>query len=216
MDPLLLRFIERLTAVLIGGLAIYLGYRLFLSVRDYKDSDGKVALPRNISVVMTKVGPGVFFALFGVIAVSLALIRPLEVNKPAQNNSQEKAAASSSYSYGTGSDTGPSANPDNTGSQTAANRTNVLSDIATLNRFANDITRQHEKDKTSRVTVTVDSDRFMDLIDRTKTSLLLSVWSREWGDPEEFKRWATLEPGYSYGDPPSGIKGAAAIFKGGQ
>jgi hypothetical protein len=78
MDPLVLRFVERITAVLIGGLAIYLGYHLFFRVPEHKDSAGKVMLPWNISVVMSRIGPGVFFALFGVIDVGIALVRLLE------------------------------------------------------------------------------------------------------------------------------------------
>jgi len=79
LDPLVLRFFERITAVLIGGLAIYLGYQLFLRVPEHKDSAGKVMLPWNISVVMSRIGPGVFFALFGVIDVGIAIVRPLEI-----------------------------------------------------------------------------------------------------------------------------------------
>jgi hypothetical protein len=82
MDPLLLRFLERLTVVLFGGMAIYLGFRLFLEVPEHRDSAGKVVLPWDISIVMTRVGPGVFFALFGIAAVGLALIQPLEINPP--------------------------------------------------------------------------------------------------------------------------------------
>ena len=41
MDPLVLRFIERITTVLTGAFSIYLGYRLFLSMPEQKTSDGK-------------------------------------------------------------------------------------------------------------------------------------------------------------------------------
>src|SRR3712207_3118553 len=78
MDFLLFRFLERMTVVLIGGMAIYLGFRLFLAVPELRESDGEVKLPWNISIVMTRVGPGVFFALFGIAALSLALYRPLD------------------------------------------------------------------------------------------------------------------------------------------
>ena len=78
MDPILLRFIERLTAVLIGGLAIYLGYRLFQSVPEQRDSAGKLELPK-LTIVFTRIGPGVFFALFGVGAVGLSLLQPMQI-----------------------------------------------------------------------------------------------------------------------------------------
>jgi hypothetical protein len=80
VDPVLLRFLERLISVVIGGMAIYLGYRLFLSLPDYRDSAGKFILPLNTSVVVSRVGPGVFFALFGIVAVAISLYQPLEVN----------------------------------------------------------------------------------------------------------------------------------------
>jgi hypothetical protein len=79
MDFLLLRFFERITVVLISGMAIYPGFRLFLAVPELRESDGQVTLPWNISIVMTRVGPEVFFALFGIAEVSLALYRPLEM-----------------------------------------------------------------------------------------------------------------------------------------
>jgi hypothetical protein len=79
MDPLLLRFIERMAVVCIGGMSIYLGYRLFISVPTQRDSAGKLALPWNISIILNRVGPGVFFALFGVAAVSLSLLQPLQI-----------------------------------------------------------------------------------------------------------------------------------------
>ena len=68
MDPLLFRSIERIVSVLIGGLSIFLGYRLFSSVRGQSDGKGTFKFPMHTSGVLTKVGPGVFFALFGAVA----------------------------------------------------------------------------------------------------------------------------------------------------
>src|SRR4051794_35002274 len=117
MDPLLLRFLERITVELIGGLSIYLGYRLFLKVPEYKDNEGKLTLPWNISIVMTRVGPGVFFALFGVLAICLSLIRPLSVESKDQNGTN--------FTYMSG------ASGDRT--QRANSRASMREKIATLN-----------------------------------------------------------------------------------
>jgi hypothetical protein len=38
MDLLELRVVERILAVVIGGLSIYLGYRLFIKLPEQKDS----------------------------------------------------------------------------------------------------------------------------------------------------------------------------------
>lgn len=83
MDPLILRFFERLTAVAIGGMSIYLGYRLFAVIPEHRQTDGKLTLPWNISIVLTRAAPGTFFALFGTLAVSIALWRPLDVSTSA-------------------------------------------------------------------------------------------------------------------------------------
>ncbi len=84
MEPwlfaVLFRFLERIVAVLIGGLTIYIGYRLFLEVPQSRNQSGKVELPWNISIVMTRVGPGTFFALFGVVVLWLSLLKPMVIN----------------------------------------------------------------------------------------------------------------------------------------
>ncbi len=47
---ILLRFVERIIGVLIGGIAIYLGYRLFLKIPDQQGGEGRFNL-RDISIV---------------------------------------------------------------------------------------------------------------------------------------------------------------------
>lgn len=73
MDAIALRSAERILAIAIGGLAVYLGYRLFLALPEQANSEGKVVLPGNISVYLSRVGPGAFFALFGAIVVASSL-----------------------------------------------------------------------------------------------------------------------------------------------
>jgi hypothetical protein len=38
MDPITFRFIEWLVAVVIGGMAVFLGYRMFLKIPEHRDS----------------------------------------------------------------------------------------------------------------------------------------------------------------------------------
>ncbi len=73
MDPVMLRAIERILVVLFAGMAIYLGYRLFLAVPTHRDSDGKVTLPGGTEVVLNRAAPGLFFALFGSVALGISL-----------------------------------------------------------------------------------------------------------------------------------------------
>ena len=81
MDLLYLRVIERVLAVLFGGLSIYLGYRLFIKLPEQKDSEGKVVLPGDISIFFSRVGPGVFFSLFGAAVIVVSLHQALELDR---------------------------------------------------------------------------------------------------------------------------------------
>ena len=71
MDEVILRATERLLAVIIGGICVYLGYRLFLRIPEQKEGEGKIEFPGGVSVFVTRVGPGVFFAMFGAAIVAL-------------------------------------------------------------------------------------------------------------------------------------------------
>jgi hypothetical protein len=80
MDPLVIfqfRAVERIVGVIIGGVAIYLGYRLFLNTRVRTNNEGRISLPGGIGIYLVRVGPGVFFALFGTVVVSLAFLAAL-------------------------------------------------------------------------------------------------------------------------------------------
>ena len=55
---------ERLGIVAVAALCIWLGYRLFQSLPAEHSSSGTLTLP-STKLVMSKIGPGVFFALFG-------------------------------------------------------------------------------------------------------------------------------------------------------
>src|SRR5919109_2048771 len=80
MDLLQLRVIERVLAVIIGGMSIYLGYRLFIKVPRQKDSSGKVMLPGDVSIFFSRIGPGVFFSLFGAAVVVVSLQQSLDLD----------------------------------------------------------------------------------------------------------------------------------------
>ncbi len=80
MDLLQLRVIERVLAVVVGGMSVYLGYRLFIKLPEQMDSSGKVVLPGGISVFVSRIGPGVFFSLFGAAVVVVSLQQGLELN----------------------------------------------------------------------------------------------------------------------------------------
>jgi len=187
MNPLAMRFAERITAVLIGGLAIYLGYRLFVSVPELKDSDGNFKLPWNISIVMTRVGPGVFFALFGTAAVCLSLLRPLNINPDTGSATYagERAAVTDSDSR-------------------ADSRALLRRDIA----FLNSIPRQLRPDLSSQDRKDIERS-----LRRTKLLLMKPVW----GQPNEgFGEFSVFESWVESGErdpPPDGVTGALDLYR---
>jgi len=78
MDEIgVLRMLERILAVLIGGFSIYLGFRLFFHIPLDSEHSGSLELP-GIKLVLTKVGPGVFFAAFGSVVVAYSLGSPVQ------------------------------------------------------------------------------------------------------------------------------------------
>ena len=66
---LLLRMLERLMVVGFGGMAIFLGYKLFFHLPYQTDQEGKLELP-GIKIVLSRVAPGIFFLAFGAIILS--------------------------------------------------------------------------------------------------------------------------------------------------
>jgi len=63
---LVLRMLERLLVVGFGGMAIYLGYKLFFHLPNQADHTGKLDL-LGMKIVLSKVAPGIFFLAFGAI-----------------------------------------------------------------------------------------------------------------------------------------------------
>ena len=76
-DSILLvgRFIERLMVVSGGGLSLAFGWHLF-KIGVVTDQRAELA-KKDIRVQFEKVGPGVFFALFGAVILIISLCRPL-------------------------------------------------------------------------------------------------------------------------------------------
>ena len=194
MDPLLLRFLERLTVVLIGGMTIYLGFRLFLEVPEHRDSAGKVILPWDISIVMTRIGPGVFFALFGVIAVGLSLLRPLEIGTQVGSST---GTASSSVRYAA------SSSPVDRNTRADA-RARLHREMATLNTIPQLLSKDIAKHERDSIILS---------LRRTKLALMKPIWGssdENFGDISTFEQWVLDdEP-----DPPlNGMEGALELYR---
>jgi len=179
MDPVLtLRLIERCIAVGIGGLCIFFGYRLFLALPDIRNASGQFALPLNIRIVVSRVGPGVFFALFGAGIVALSLYQSIRYERFGPGGTGVEA--SSTHEKFTG-----------LGAQLSGNDTEERADARALLRrdFAvlNTIPRLLRPDLPPQ-----DTDSLAATIERVKLGLMRPVWGTPqegWGDESAFEEW---------------------------
>jgi len=188
-----LRFIERICGVIIGGVSIYLGYRLFLQIPEQHDSGGKLVLPWDVTVVLRRVGPGIFFTLFGASVVGASFFKgvALEDLKRVSVTLQEHSIKVS----GAGAALEPRSNLHGA-------RALLRREIATLNALPKQLKpdlAEHDRDDIARS------------LRRIKFALMRDVWdSAEWGPVAEFESWIDnneLDP------PPASVAQAVAYYR---
>ena len=197
----LIRMGERLVGVLIAGMCVLLGYRLFMKLPEKTDSEGKIVLPGGISIWLSRIGPGAFFALFGTLIVGLSFQSAIEMkthgtvatadasgaSKRTENTQELRGIASSS-----------------TGGQ-EQRLAEARTQIFTLNR---DLPRSLRSDLHSK-------DR--ELLDIActycKVQILRSVWLERWGSFSEFEKWVLNG---SHASAPEAVREPAEIFLAGK
>lgn len=212
MDPqsltILLGASQRILGVLIGGMLVYFGYRLFLSLPGKRGRDGgsgEFSLGRSSKVKLSKVGPGVFFAIFGAGLIAYSFAKPMKVNIPATATNAPNAAAAPNAA------TAPKANTSTvaaagfsyigavsapeTDEDRARMRAETQEDIIALNR-ALDRANASERPQAERAVV------------RAKVALMEPLWADDWGDIADFRQW--LAKG---GSPPGGVQPAVDFFQ---
>jgi hypothetical protein len=174
-DPVaIMRMVERITAVLIGGLAIYLGYRLFFHLPFSRDHEGQLELP-GVKVVLSRVGPGVFFAAFGSLVLLYSFTNPVIItpDKKMLAASIDEADDSSSKAMEGKSFIGISGVP------SAQQRSKALTTIEVLN-----CAQKMLEGEVSRPDF---EDQIAIAIREAKRVLILSVWNEDdWGPADQF------------------------------
>ncbi|MFN4087753.1 MAG: hypothetical protein ACK4QW_01755 [Alphaproteobacteria bacterium] len=203
MDPvvvtIVMRSIERL--VVVGGacLAIWCGYRLFLAMPSRERGSGKLDLPGGVSIHVSRVGPGVFFTLFGAVILGLALHYGISLSAP--QRLPDGAAAASPFSYSGIGATAPSV-PDR------PDPARVTAVAVTVERLG---AAEAALDPGVDPFLRGDIERAL----RTaRAELLASVWvEADWGPLPAFRRW--LAEGEPDPVPPAIARGVAAYRAGG-
>jgi len=176
-----LRMIERLLAVGFGGMSIYLGYRLFLALPEIRDANGEFRLPFDIRVVLGRVGPGAFFALFGACVVALSLYASVRYDVTAQRAPAERTNASLPAETRSFAGLGDQPGGADAADEARADARRMLRrDMTELNALESKLRADLPDPDRAEIT---------GLLRRVKLKLLRPVWEKEWGDPAVFEDW---------------------------
>ncbi len=169
------RGIERLLVVVFAGLSIYFGYRLFLAL-PINDHKGEIAVP-GFKVVLTKAGPGVFFAAFGSAILIAAFTNPVDIDF--ERGSYAGAMPAAAQDLATMPDT-PEA-----GLEPARERVRLA--LQTLNCLPGYAAAASANLAASDIELAVRD---------AKVALLQGVWkSGEWGEYDVFVAWSKTGQG---------------------
>ncbi|MFZ2361268.1 MAG: hypothetical protein WA040_18140 [Anaerolineae bacterium] len=176
-----MRMFERIVTVFVGALLILLGYHLFLKLPDLQDAKGNVKLPKNVSVYMSNIGPGAFFALFGSIIVAISLIFGMSFEQrigSVNAESTTETPVTSVSVYGVGS--APA-----TGAASAVSERDIR-DVSALVIRLNMLPDQLRSD----IPISERTPLLEDVLPRVKLMLMETTWDSErWGDQAAFRAW---------------------------
>ena len=178
IELVLFRILERVIAVLIGGISIYLGYRLFHAVKTAGEGSAEVKLPGNVTVMVSRIAPGVFFALFGAAVVGASLIYPVRYT---ETESQTAGGPSVRTKDISGIGGGPRFGPEPLSETNELERLRVREHIALLNQLPRLLDPALSEAQRRRV-----HDKLL----AAKLRLAQSVWGEDWGAYEDFRLWA--------------------------
>lgn len=177
MDPTLIAVsmhgLERIVAVGLGGLAVYYGFKLFLTLPTQTQSNGQIRLP-GMSVVLAKAGPGLFFVAFGALVIITSLFRPIKIITADLDYSgvAEKAPAQKMQR-----------------AEPKAKRAAAEQDVARVQLAVLSVNCMARLASTRAKSLGRDFDQSAR---ESKLALLSLVWQADqWGRYDEFEQWAT-------------------------
>ena len=187
----LTRALERVALVLVGALAIYLGYSLFRHMPTVDRSEGKLELPGGVSIFLSRIGPGAFFALFGCAMIAYSVTKPVSLTLPALEG---QAIEFSSIGQSSRSPASPPV------LASAGLEPEVA--IARLNGHLAGARASLSKPEAEELEQAVRAAKF---------ALMLSRWKPEWGDRAAFERW--IEENGDKDPPDDLLPGATIVYR---
>ena len=207
---LMLRGIERIIGVGIGGIAVFLGYRIFLHLPEQNDSQGRVLLPGGVSIYLSRIGPGAFFALFGSIVVAISFGNAVKYDKSWNPGQAQLSAAGGNRSGGT------KVSISSVGSHSAQDNSSSVLGIAQLKQ---DIADLHDalfvltQENPAKSDLQDIRTRLASRLSQLKLGLMRLNWQSHWGDFEGFRNWLQTEAhSQSPGKAPSRFEEPSKLF----
>lgn len=177
----LLRGLERILILALSGFLIYLGYKLFILIPEKSDSKGKVVLPGGVSIFLSRIGPGAFFALFGTIILIYSVTSEVAVTEDGKKEVRYMTEQFKETGVNTSDldllEMQMSAlnNLDDCISETLEGSGDCISDFETMAQIKN-------------------------ILPEIKTSLLLFHWQESWGNSAQCLKWLSEGSGDTFPD----------------
>jgi hypothetical protein len=198
---LLMRMAERLLGLLAGGLCVVLGYRLFIRLPEKADSSGKVILPGGVSIWLSRVGPGIFFALFGAAIIGYSFASTVRISEQTATPAVQPSGAAATLASSRREISAMSGR-----SGLAATREEREEQLIYLRLTLANLNAAI--DRLQRDTPSPERERLVAGLQGAKMLLLRGHWDTPWGDPARFQAWVNsgaVLPAPSGMDIPAGL-----------
>lgn len=191
MELFLVRALERVIVVIIGGLLIYFGYRLFLAVKATGEGSAEVKLPGDMTVMVSRVGPGVFFALFGSLVIGASFAFPVHYSETELLTLSGQSIRTKEISgIGEHSGIAPTTKASTLDSSSRAEPSEAAFEVERL-RVREHIGSLNQLQRLATTALTeAQKQRVGDKARAVKLYLMHDVWRHDWGQFADFQLWA--------------------------
>ena len=172
---MLARSAERIIALLLGGVAIYLAFRLFLNLPNVNSTDDNFKFKTYFSYHIIKIGMGTLFMMFGATIVLFSIFKAPKLHSKTGSIEYTGMNSQTEHSYT---------------SETLIDPSSFMDYFAILNNISEKLASDIDPIELNRIETT---------ISRTKLNLMLAIWDENnWGDPVAFKNWITRGENFPY------------------